>query len=278
MTNNILKIFVSALLLILCTGINAARIDTLQVESAKMNRKIEVIVIVPDKAIEGIKCPVLYLLHGYGGNARTWLGIKPELPQMADRDGIIVVCPDGENSWYWDSPNVKDSQFETFVSKELTSYIDSHYNSIKDRCGRAVTGLSMGGHGGLWLSIRNKDIFGAGGSTSGGVDIRPFPKSWEMSKQLGDLEKNKDTWNKHTVITQLDKIKNGDLAIVFDCGTDDFFFEVNNNLHAELLKRGIFHDYIVRPGKHNGTYWNNSIDYQWVFFCKFFNGYRSKLD
>ena len=99
-----------------------------------------------------------------------------------------------------------------------------------------------------------------------------------MSKQLGDLEKNKDTWNKHTVITQLDKIKNGDLAIVFDCGTDDFFFEVNNNLHTELLKRGIFHDYIVRPGKHNGTYWNNSIDFQWVFFCKFFNGYRSKLD
>lgn len=189
---------------------------------------------------------------------------------MADRDSMIVVCPYGENSWYWDSPNNKYCQFETFVVKELVGYIDSNYNTIKDRKSRAITGLSMGGHGGLWLSIRNSDVFGAGGSTSGGVDIRPFPKKWEMSIQLGELENNKELWDNHTVITQLDKIKNGDLAIIFDCGTGDFFFEVNNNLHNELIKRGINHDYIVRPGKHNNTYWNNSIDYQWLFFNKFF--------
>lgn len=52
----------------------------------------------PDQALEGKKCPTLYLLHGYGGNSLTWLGIKPELPQMADRDGIIVVCPDGKTA------------------------------------------------------------------------------------------------------------------------------------------------------------------------------------
>ena len=73
----------------------AARIDTLSVESPKMKKEIKVAVIVPDQALEGKKCPTLYLLHGYGGNSLTWLGIKPELPQMADRDGIIVVCPDG---------------------------------------------------------------------------------------------------------------------------------------------------------------------------------------
>ena len=63
--------------------------------------------------------PTLYLLHGHGGNAFTWPTIKPELPQMADRDGIIVVCPDGEASWYWDSPLRPESQFETFVAREL---------------------------------------------------------------------------------------------------------------------------------------------------------------
>lgn len=254
----------------------AARIDTLTVKSEKMNKGIEVIVIVPDKAINNQACPTLYLLHGYGGNARTWINIKPELPDMADKDGIIVVCPDGKNSWYWDSPNNPDSQFETFVSKELVEYIDTNYSTIKNRNGRAITGLSMGGHGGLWLSIRHKDIFGAGGATSGGVDIRPFPNNWEMKKQLGERDENKELWDKHTVINQLDKINNGDLAIIFDCGTNDFFFEVNNNLHAELLKRGISHDYITRPGIHDGKYWNNSIEYQWLYFCKFFKGYRTK--
>lgn len=241
-----------------------------------MNKGIEVVVIVPDKAINNQACPTLYLLHGYSGDARTWINIKPELPQMAEKDGVIVVCPDGENSWYWDSPNNPDSQFETFVSKELVEYIDTNYSTIKNRNGRAITGLSMGGHGGLWLSIRHKDIFGAGGATSGGVDIRPFPNNWEMKKQLGERDENKELWDKHTVINQLDKINNGDLAIIFDCGTNDFFFEVNNNLHAELLKRGISHDYITRPGIHDGKYWNNSIEYQWLYFCKFFKGYRTK--
>ena len=90
------------------------------------------------------------------------------------------------------------------------------------------------------------------------------------------MNSNMDVWNNHTVINQLDKIKNGDLAIIFDCGSGDFFFEVNNNLHEELLKRGIDHDYITRAGVHNGKYWNNSIEYQWHYFCKFFKGYRSK--
>ncbi len=270
MFDNLKKITIIVILLSVCVVANAARIDTLQVKSDKMNREIEVVVIVPDAAVNDVKCPALYLLHGYNGNARTWLKIKPELPLMADRDSIIVVCPNGENSWYWDSPNNKDSQFETFVAKELVEYIDLNYNTIKNRKGRAITGLSMGGHGGLWLSIRNTDMFGAGGSTSGGVDIRPFPKKWEMSIQLGELDDNKEIWDNHTVITQLDKMKNGDLAIIIDCGTDDFFFDVNNNLHNELLKRGINHDYLTRPGKHNNTYWNNSIDYQWLFFTKFF--------
>lgn len=271
---------IKKLLLALCVGAcmanstEAARIDTLQIRSEKMNRSIEVVVIVPDQAAE-TPCPTLYLLHGYGGHAKTWLNIRPDLPEMADRDGVIVVCPDGKKSWYWDSPLRPESQFETFVARELVTYMDRNYNTVKQREGRAITGLSMGGHGGLWLSMRHKDTFGAGGSTSGGVDIRPFPNNWEMKKQLGELKDNREVWEKHTVINLLDSLKNGELALIFDCGTGDFFFEVNNNLHRELLKRGIDHDYIVRPGVHNQPYWKNAIEYQWLFFRKFFRGYRS---
>ena len=264
-------------LFIYSSSIYSAKIDTLNVYSGKMDRKIEVIVISPDSS-QSISCPVLYLLHGFGGNARTWMNINPNLPEMADRDGVIIVCPDGEKSWYWDSPINPDSQFETFVSKELVEYIDKNYNTIKSRSSRAISGLSMGGHGALWLSIRHKDVFGACGSTSGGVDIRPFPKNWEMSKQIGKLQDNVALWDSSTVINQLDSLKSGDLSIIVDCGTEDFFFDVNNNFHDELLKRGIVHDYIVRPGAHNSAYWSNSIEYQWLFFCKYFKGYRFKSE
>ena len=128
----------------------------------------------------------------------------------------------------------------------------------------------MGGHGGLWTAIRHKDAFGACGSTSGGVDIRPFPKNWDMAKRLGDYESNKEIWDTHTVINQIDKIQNGDLAIIFDCGEADFFIQVNKDLHNRLLEKKIDHDFITRPGGHTGEYWNNAIDYQILFFDKFF--------
>lgn len=267
------KQFIILLCGFLCASgaLKAAKVDTLSVHSDAMNKKVKVVTVRPDKALAGEKCPVLYLLHGYGGNEKTWIGIKPDLPQIADRDGIIFVCPDGKNSWYWDSPLDKNYRYETFVSKELVNYIDKNFATKSDRKHRAITGLSMGGHGGMWLSIRHKDIFGGGGSMSGGLDIRPFPNSWEMKKQLGEEASNQSVWDSHTVINQLDQLKDGDLAIIIDCGSSDFFLEVNKTMHEKLLQKKIGHDFTVRPGEHNGKYWNNAVDYQILFFNKFFN-------
>lgn len=266
------RLLLIALLLVWLAPFFAARVDTLLVKSPSMNKEIKVVVVTPDAALgkKAVSCPAVYLLHGFGGHAKTWIEIKPNLPQIADEKGIIFVCPDGSTSWYWDSPKDPSFRYETFVSSELVKYIDGHYKTIADRKGRAITGLSMGGHGGLWTAIRHKDTFGACGSTSGGVDIRPFPKNWDMAKRLGDYESNKEIWDTHTVINQIDKIQNGDLAIIFDCGEADFFIQVNKDLHNRLLEKKIDHDFITRPGGHTGEYWNNSIDYQILFFDKFF--------
>ena len=266
------NLLLAALLLILVAPSFAAKVDTLLVNSPSMNKDVQVVVVTPDAALgkKAVACPVIYLLHGYGAIAKTWIGVKADLPQIADEKGIIFVCPDGKNSWYWDSPKDPSYRYETFVSSELVKYIDGHYKTIADRKGRAITGLSMGGHGAMWNAIRHKDTFGAGGSTSGGVDIRPFPLNWDMSKQLGEFAYNKKVWDEHTVINQIDKIENGDLAIIIDCGEADFFLNVNKDLHNRLLARKINHDFITRPGGHNGKYWNNSIDYQILFFDKFF--------
>ena len=263
--------------MMLGASLQAARVDTLQVRSEKMNRSIPVLVTVPKTLRDYEHVPVLYLLHGYSGDEKSWLTIQPKLKEWADRDQVLIVTPDGENSWYWDSDKDKNSQFETFVSKELVEYVDNHYPTRPNRLSRAITGLSMGGHGAFWLAIRHKDVFGAVGSTSGGVNICSFPNSWELSKMLGALSENKEKWYEHTVMSQLDKLKNEELVIIFDCGSEDFFYEVNCKLHDELLKRGVYHDFIVRPGMHNLVYWNNSIEYQWLFFKKFFEGYRTRI-
>lgn len=262
------RLAVAALVCLLPLGLRAAKVDTLLVKSPSMNKEIEVVVVSPDVA-DTKACPVIYLLHGYGGNARTWIGIS-DLPKIADEKGLFFVCPDGKNTWYWDSPLNADVRYETFISNELVSYVDSHYKTVADRKGRAITGLSMGGHGAMWNGLRHSDVFSAAGSTSGGVDIRPFPKNWEMSIQLGEKDQYPDNWERGTVINLVPTLKKGQIALIFDCGDSDFFLEVNKNYHEALLKQGIDHDFITRPGNHDSHYWNNSIDYQILFFYKHF--------
>jgi S-formylglutathione hydrolase FrmB len=260
------------LFIVLAANIFAKQVDTIAVYSRSMNLQVQNAVIFPENRETGNAFPVVYLLHGYGGNHTSWIQIHPGLPELASRYGIIIVCPDGQNSWYWDSPVQPDRKYETYITKELIPYIDAHYKTLPRKNGRAVTGLSMGGHGGLWLGFRHPDLFGACGSTSGGVDIRPFPESWEMSKWLGRYSENKERWDEHTVINQLHRIQPGSQAIIIDCGTEDFFYEVNEALHRKLLSLHVPHDYLTRPGGHNAAYWKNSIEYQLLFFHLFFNG------
>jgi len=264
------KSYFVLLFLFVAAYVSAQTVDTVSVFSDKMQTEVKNLVILPKNYEENKQYPVLYLLHGYGGNFKNWIGIKPSLPEEASKLALIIVCPDGKNSWYWDSPVNPKSQYETYVSKELVDFIDKNYATVKSPKGRAVTGLSMGGHGGLWLGIRHQDVFGACGSMSGGVDIRPFPNNWEMKKSIGSYKENPSVWDEYTVINQISKIEPNSLEIIIDCGIGDFFYEVNQNLHEKLLYNNIPHDYTVRPGKHDGKYWNNAINYQLLFFHKFF--------
>ena len=105
-----------ALLWLLCVSVTtrAAVIDTVAVFSARMQREIPAFVVVPEHAA-GERLPVVYLLHGFGNNQRAWLQIT-DLRSLSERYRMIFVCPDGEKSWYWDSPLHAESQFETFIS------------------------------------------------------------------------------------------------------------------------------------------------------------------
>jgi S-formylglutathione hydrolase FrmB len=259
-------------LLLLSLRIFGGQTDTIAIRSPSMNKDIKCVVIIPTgQSSSHPRWPVIYLLHGWSGNYAQWPSTAPQLTQEADNLGILFVCPDGGyDSWYFDSPVDPSVRYETFITKELIPYIDAHYPTTADRTHRAITGLSMGGHGALFLAIRHRELFGAAGATSGGVDFRPFPNNWGIKKDLGDYPTHPTEWDTHTVISATDNLRNGELALLFDCGTDDFFLTVNRALHQKLLEKKIDHDYIERPGGHNGAYWRNSIDYQVLFFYKYF--------
>ena len=268
-----IKTFFAAAILAMCAcAMFAAAPLEVKTKSEAMRKEIPAMVILPDGYETSAKeYPVIYLLHGFGGDYKMWIRIKPNLPELATSNEVIFVLADGATSWYWDSPVNPKLKYETYVAKELVKFVDDNFRTVKSPKGRAIAGLSMGGHGAMWLAICHRDTFGAAGCISGGVDIRPFPRNWDMAKNLGPYEQNKDIWGAHTVMNLVDTLKNGDLAIYIDCGYSDFFYQVNLNLHNKLLQMHIDHDYLARPGAHTGEYWNNAIDYNILFFKKFFS-------
>lgn len=252
----------------------AASVDTVTTYSKAMAKNIKAVVVKPADYSTSKKYPTLYLLHGAGGRYSDWVLQTPDketVKNLADHFGMMVVCPDGGiTSWYFDSPEDKTYQYETYVSSELVSYIDKNYATISDRTGRAITGLSMGGHGALYLAFRHQDIYGACGSMSGGVDLRPFPENWNIAKRLGKYSQYPERWEANSVINLTHLLTANKLAITIDCGYNDFFYIINVALHDKLMERNIPHDFTIRPGAHNWVYWGNSINYQMLFFSRYF--------
>lgn len=269
-----MKKLIVILVLFLDFGVRGfcGNVDTIQVYSTSMHREIPCVVVVPDSyGTEQTKYPVVYLLHGYSGNYLDWITRVPELRGYADEFHLIIVCPDGGfSSWYFDSPVDSTIRYETFMTKELIPDIDARYRTIPDRAHRGICGLSMGGHGALYLAIRHPGEFGATAAISGGVDILPFPKNWDIAKRLGDIATHRENWERNSVINLVDSLKNNELKIALDDGVNDIFIKENRALHEKLLRLHINHDYTERPGGHTWNYWRNAIPYELLFFSKYF--------
>lgn len=251
------------------------KVDTIAIPSKAMGKTFKCVIIRPEFILPQAtptRFPVVYLLHGWSGGYDNWIKRVPELKLYVHQFNVIIVCPDGGYSgWYFDSPLVPGSQYETYIAKEVPDFIDSAYPTIKSRDGRAITGLSMGGHGGLYLGFRHADHFGACGSMSGGVDINTFRRSYEINKLLGDTITHAANWNSHSVVNVIEQYPKDSIKIIIDCGTEDFFYNINRQLHQKMLRLKIPHDYIERPGQHDWPYWRNAVKYQLLFFRDYFD-------
>lgn len=268
------------LLLIIFKAIicEAAIVDTIQIYSKVMKKNIACVLVRPDSyKTKKLSYPVIYLLHGYGGDYANYLKRIPAIKKQSDDLQVILLCPDGAfSSWYFDSPVDSSMRYETFVTNEMPKYIDEHYRTIKNKHARAIAGLSMGGHGALFSAMRHPDIFGACGSMSGVVDLFASHDKFDIIKRIGDTTNNNPYWHDYSVINLIEKYNSKDsLAIIIDCGIDDFTYLPNHQLHEKMLKLKIPHDYTERPGNHNWDYWSNALQYQLLFFRNYFDRYNN---
>ncbi|RFS18460.1 alpha/beta hydrolase family protein [Emticicia sp. C21] len=261
----------------------ASTVDSLDVPSAVMNKAYKAAVVLPASyANNKASYPVLYLLHGGSGHFNDWLNKTPDkmlVKNLADQFNIIIVMPEGETfGWYLDSPADPTNKFETYITKEVIQKIDNTYRTVKSNKGRVITGLSMGGHGAMYLSTRHPDLFCAAGTMSGAMDMNytrfrineDFAKSLKdrFQKLLGTSDTSNDVYIKNSIINMVDAIKKNGMPVIIDCGVDDFLIEANRELHHRLVFNNVPHDYTERPGAHTWEYWENSLPYHLLFFSK----------
>jgi len=277
------RLFILYILSITCLHSKAARVDSLDIPSAAMNKTYKAAVVLPSTYSNNKKdYPVLYLLHGGGGHFSDWLSQTPDkmlVKTLADQYNIIIVMPEGETfGWYLDSPFDPNSKFETYITKEVIQKIDNTYRTVRSNKGRVITGLSMGGHGAMYLSTRHPDLFGAAGTMSGAMDMNyskyslteDFRKSLKerFEKLLGTSDVSNEVFVRNSVINMSETIKKNGMAVIIDCGVDDFLIEVNRELHRRLVYNNTPHDYTERPGAHTWEYWQTSLPYHLLFFSK----------
>ncbi|GAA0349646.1 alpha/beta hydrolase family protein [Bowmanella denitrificans] len=265
-----MKAYVSALLLLLSARALAFDVQILEINSDSMDISHKATLVLPDSYTEGDRrYPVLYLLHGHGGNYQNWAE-RTDVEALADKHQMLIVMPDGNiDSWYLDSAVKANSQYQRYIGEEIPAFIDRQYRTVAERNGRAITGLSMGGFGALNVALAYPQHFIAAGSTSGGVDPRGFEGKWGLNEVLGDPVVNQQAWMQKAIVNRLAVLKQHQLGLIVDCGVDDFFLAANRRLHQALLDAGIAHTYIEQPGGHNWPYWAGSIVYQAEFFSRY---------
>lgn len=184
---------------------------------------------------------------------------------------MLIVTPDGDfSSWYLDSPLDKSSQYETFITKELVQEVQTKYRTLTSCEGRFISGLSMGGHGALYLSARHPELYLAAASMSGALDIASIQGDLVKSIKtlLGPKAQNYEKFAQNSVVNMVPQLKVSPVKILFDCGVDDFLIESNRELHLRLVVEKVPHEYVERPGAHTWPYWGNALPYHMLFFQK----------
>jgi S-formylglutathione hydrolase FrmB len=235
------------------------RVETVRLESKTLGRAVSYMVVLPPgyalPTSRAKRYPVLYLLHGWGGQYDSWLS-RSSLRRYAAEHQLIVVTPEGGNGWYTDAPG--GEPYESHLLRELVPDVERRFRTIAARRGRGVAGYSMGGYGALKLGFRHPELFGFAGSTSGALDAASRADEESLVRAFG--EANSPTRFENDLprlAREFPEERRGALPFLYlDCGLGDDWLEVNREFAATLTARRIAHEYRQRPGTHVWPYWD----------------------
>ena len=222
-----------------------------------LHKMTSVVVILPENAGPG-PFPVLYLLHGLSDDETAWTR-RTSLERYVEGLPLIVVMPDGGRGFYTDSATEPAGAFETFLMRDLIGFVDRTFQTRRDRTGRVIAGLSMGGYGAIKLALKFPEVFCAAASHSGALwrpDLLEAYEGSELHRVFGDHPGG----GANDVYALAERADRTHLpALRFDCGTEDYLLAQNRLFQQHLAALDIRHEYAEHPGAHDWNYWDTHI-------------------
>jgi enterochelin esterase-like enzyme len=216
--------------------------------------------------------PVLYLLHGAGDDHTGWVQFG-EVKSIADKaiigglsTAMIIVMPDAQTQkrGYFNSLE-GDWDYENYFFQEFIPFIEDTYRIKNEKKYRAIAGLSMGGGGSFIYALRHPNYFSSACPLSASLGALSFDDYYQKNiERFKNIRKDKvfNYYSNHEALSVIKNQTDENLKSVrwyIDCGDDDYLYEKNSLAHIALKKRGIPHEYRVRDGAHNWTYWRSAL-------------------
>ena len=200
--------------------------------------------------------PVLYMLHGLGGNQADWekdglFTAATKLIAAGEIPPMIIVTPAGE-SGYWIDQADNGPRYGTYVSQDLVSLIDHDYRTLAGRTTRAIGGMSMGGHGALQLALNNPGEFGIVGAHS--VALRGKDQAFSF---FGDTA----YFQSHDPVSLVQKqpALARQLTLSIDIGRSDEWSTAATQFHNQLVALNVQHTWSSTDGGHDSAYWSSHV-------------------
>ena len=260
-------------------------IDQLSLKSEILGSERKYAIYLPsDYDYSNREYPVLYLLHGAGDDHTGWVqfGEVKSITDKTNKNGVstsmIIVMPDAQTGkkGYFNDINQKWN-YEDFFFKEFIPFIEKKYRIKSEKRYRAIAGLSMGGGGSFIYALRHPEMFSSACPLSGYMGELSYTEFYEKNKKKHENYRREKLFNYYSNHNALSIIQNQTVENLksvrwyIDCGDNDFLYEGNSLVHIALKKRGIPHEYRVRNGSHNWTYWRGSLPRVLAFVSEHFH-------
>ena len=209
----------------------------------------------------GRKFPVLYLLHGGGGNVRDWSNYS-DVAKLAER-GLILVMPEGYSSYYTNAADRPKDRYEDYITRDLVADVEQRFPALPGRSNRAIVGVSMGGFGAIKLALVHPELYAFAGGLSPALDVpsRPFSikrlDQWNRFRAIfGPWQGQVQHANDPLLLAKsVDTVKVPYIFIV--CGEQEGLLAVNNQFADLLKQRGFQFEYHTARGNHDWNQWNS---------------------